>query len=603
MDIGKEKYFKPFISSWMIIGISLVLMSLVIFQAVMNYNRERKYMGVLLKEKGAALIRSFEAGVRTGMMGMMGNGANLQTLLKETAAQPDISYIFIVSKTGKILADSNSKMIGTQFIDSNLKKKSTALDKPQWKIVHGKNDTGYFEVYKTFLPLLKNCSGTIMMGRIGNKGHIPMRCSMSCPSNWMKGLPATQIMDPANRPVIFIGMDIKPFEAARLQDIHNSLILVAVVFFLGMTGVISLFWAQNYFSSRKLLQDTRAFASETIKSLPMGIVVVNNDYHINYINDAACFLLAVSFFNAKQENAEDLLPGEIWQLRENLKMGNPVAEREIVLKTMEKKSVPVLASATDIIDERDNLIGFVFILKDLSEIKALEIKIQRKEKLAALGSLAAGIAHEVRNPLSSIKGYATFFANLFEKESENRKAAYIMAEEVDRVDRVISELLEFARPAELKLKKTDMVQLIINSLRIIKHEAAAVNVNIIKKLEIPLPILEIDPDRFTQVLLNLYINAIQAMEDGGELTVKAGTKENDLIVEICDTGRGIPPENKTSIFNPYFTTKKKGTGLGLAIVYKIIENHNGTIHIESINGSGTTFIISIPINTNQRNLI
>ena len=606
MRTGKRKSFKPFISPWMIIGISVVLMSVVVCQAVINFNREKKYMGTLLKQKGAALIRSFEAGARTGMMGMMGGGGgtNLQTLLEQTASQPDISYIIIVDKTGKILAHSNRKMIGKQFADPDLKKDFTALAKPHWKIVHGKDHKGYFEVYKIFLPNLKhfiNCSGKMMMNMAGSKkqkqkqNQMKMKCSMRCYPGWMKRLPAVMAMNPENRPVIFIGMDIKPFEAARLQDIHNSGIMVAVVFFLGMTGVISLFWAQNYFTSRKLLLDTRAFASETIKSLPMGIVVVDKDSDINYINEAACFLLAKGFSNAEKKNAEDLFIDEIWQLRKKITLGESVAEKEFFLETIEKKILPVLVSVTDITDDQNNALGFVCILKDLSEIKELEIKIQRKEKLAAMGALAAGIAHEVRNPLSSIKGYATFFANLFEKESENRKAAYIMAEEVDRVDRVISELLEFARPADLKLKETDVEQLIVNSLRIIKHEAADAGVNIIKEFEKPLPVLKIDPDRFTQVLLNLYINAIQAMEDGGNLTIKACKTKDSLILKICDTGSGISPENQESVFNPYFTTKKKGTGLGLAIVYKIIESHKGTIHIESIKGSGTTFVILIPI--------
>ncbi len=606
MRTSKKKYFRPFISPWMIIGISIVLMSVVVCQAVVNNNREKKYMGTLLKQKGAALIRSFEAGARTGMMGMMGGGTNLQTLLEQTASQPDISYIIIVDKTGKILAHSNSKMIGKQFTDPDLKKDFIALDKPHWKIVHGKDHTSYFEVYKIFLPNLKhfmNCSGKMMMNGKGSKKQMQKQCSMRCYPGWMKKLPAVMAMNPENRPVIFIGMDIKPFEAARLQDIHNSGIMMAVVFCLGMAGVISLFWAQNYFASRKLLLDTRAFASETIKSLPMGIVVVDKDSNVNYINDAACFLLAESFCNAEKENAEDILPDKIWQLRKKVTMGESVAEKEFFLETIEKKILPVLVSVTDIIDDQGNALGFVFILKDLSELKELEIKMQRKEKLAALGSLAAGIAHEVRNPLSSIKGYATFFANLFEKESENRKAAYIMAEEVDRVDRVISELLEFAKPAELKLKETDVEQLISNSLRIIKHEAADAGVNIIKEFDQPLPVLKIDPDRFTQVLLNLYINAIQAMEDGGALTIKAGIKKDALILKICDTGIGISPENQESIFNPYFTTKKQGTGLGLAIVYKIIESHKGTIHIESIKGHGTTFVILIPVNSDQGNLI
>jgi two-component system sensor histidine kinase HydH len=602
MRTNKRKHYNPFVSSWVTIGLSIVLISIVVFQAVMNYNREKEHMSKLLKEKGAALIRSFEAGAKTGMMGMMGNAANMQILLEETASQADISYIFIVDKTGKILAHNNKKMLGTQFNDPDFIKKLVAIDEPQWRVVNQKNNnTSYFEVYKTFLAFLRNpkdSSNKGMMNPMKNIEGIPMECS----PGWMKGLPMNQIIDPENRPVIFIGMDVGPFEAARKEDIHNSAITVAVILFLGLAGVVSLFWAQSYMRSRRLLQDTKAFASETIKNLPMGIIVVNKNSEINYINDSACSLLGTLFSDAEKEKAMDLLPGEIWQLRDNVSTGKPIVEKEFVLKTIKGKSAPVNVSVTDIVGEQGDFIGFVFVLKDLSQIKALELKIQRKEKLAALGTFAAGIAHEVRNPLSSIKGYATFFASLFEKESENQKAALIMAQEVDRVDRVISELLEFARPAQLKLEETDIAQFIHNSLRIIKHETEAAGINVITKLYEPLPVLKIDPDRFIQVLLNLYINAIHAMETGGDLTVTAGARKNAMFFEICDTGTGISPEAQANIFNPYFTTKKKGTGLGLAIVYKIIENHNGTIHFESLDGKGTIFKICLPINTDQRDL-
>lgn len=600
MPINKIKHSKILASPWMTIGISLILITVVAFQTIMNYNREKKIMGKLLKEKGAALIRSFEAGAKTGMRGMMGNEANMQTLLEETSSQPDISYIFIVDKSGKVLAHNDRQMIGTRFVDIDFKENLTAIDLPQWRIVDKNNKTNYFEVYKTFLPFLKDLrasSRTGMMGRMGSQGNMSMWCS----PNWMKDLPMDRIIDPENRPVIFIGMDVRPFEEAIAEDIKNSVIMVVVIFLLGMAGVVSLFWAQSYTRSRRLLQDTRAFASETIANLPMGIIVVNESSDISYINDAACILLGTSIPAAKKETAKDVLPGELWQLCEIVNTGKKIVEKELILKTIDNKAAPVTVSVTDIIGEEGNFIGFVFILKDLSEIRALEIEIQRKEKLAALGTLAAGIAHEVRNPLSSIKGYATFFGSLFENESENQKAAHIMAGEVDRVDRVISELLEFARPADLNLQETDIDQFIRNSLRIIKHEAEVAKVNIITKIDPSLPILRIDPDRFTQVLLNLYINAIQAMKDGGDLTVNVRTQYDTVIFTITDTGKGISPDDQANIFTPYYTTKKNGTGLGLAIVYKIIESHNGTINIESVNGEGTTVSISIPLNKTRSN--
>ncbi|MDA3790194.1 MAG: ATP-binding protein [Desulfobacula sp.] len=594
MLIQKIKHFNPFVSPWMTIGMSLVLIAVVVFQAVMNYNREKKYMGQLLEEKGSALIRSFEAGSKTGMMGLFGNEAHLQTLLEETASQGDISYIFIVDNTGEILAHNISQKIGTHLTAFDFKKEPT-LDKPQWRIVDGEDHVAYFEVYKTFLPVLSNQVPAFrrgMMNRMGNQENM----STWCAPGWMENLPADRILDTKNRPIIFIGMDIKPFEEARAEDMRNSGITVSVIFLLGMAGMVSLFWAQRHARSHRLLQDTRAFASELVTSLPMGIIVVNEKTDITYINEVACSLLKINIHSTKEKNAKDLFPDVLLELHEIVNKGTPVLEKEIFLETKEKKQAPVAVTVTEIIGEQRNFIGFVFMLKDLSDVRDLEIKVQRKERLAAVGTLAAGIAHEVRNPLSSIRGYATFFETLFDDGSENKKAASIMAEEVDRVNRVISELLEFARPVNLKLEKTDIAVFVNNSLRLIKYEAETANVNILKNIDSSLPNVEIDHDRFSQVLLNLYINAIQAMENGGDLTIRVGTQKEDLVFEISDTGQGMSPEDQANIFNPYFTTKKMGTGLGLAIVYKIIESHYGSINIMSSKTKGTTFVVSIPIN-------
>ena len=585
-------------SPWMIIGISVVLVGVVVIQAVLNYNREEEYMGQILAEKGSALIRSFEAGSRTGMMGMMGSEAHLQTLLEETASQGDISYIFITDDAGEILAHDQKKKIGTRFEDPLFKTELLRTDQPQWRIVPGDGEKDYFEVYKTFLPSLNNHGtgpGNRRMGQMGN--------SMWCSPGWVKGLSQERLLDPENRPIIFIGMDIAPFEAARKEDLRNSGVTIAVILFLGLGGLVSLFWAQNHARSSRLLQDTRAFASELVTSLPMGILAVNDTSNIVYVNEVAAGLLKRDISGTKDKKTTEILPSSLLELHEGVKKGRSVSEEEILFNTKTNAAAPVEVTITEIIGGQGNFIGHVFILKDLSDIRALELEIQQKNKLAAVGNLAAGVAHEVRNPLSSIRGYATYFGSLFDSDSDNKKAANIMAEEVDRVNRVISELLEFARPMKLELQEVEIFDLVDKALRLIKYEAEMARVNIVKSIEADIPKITIDKDRFTQVLLNIFINGIQAMKTGGNLTVDVLTRENKLRFQISDTGDGISAEDQTNIFNPYFTTKKKGTGLGLAIAFKIIESHGGSIKIESAKGKGTMFVISIPLNQNKEELI
>lgn len=577
---------KIHISPWMTIGASLVLITVVGFLGVVNYNRDKEQMGQLLKEKGAALIRSFEAGTRTGMMGKMGVFADeihLQILLEETAGQSDISYISIVDYSGMILAHDKRSLIGKKFVDFDILEILSPSNLPQWRIVGQEKGIKYFEVYKTFLPIFDH------------PGHDHQ--------DWKNSITTRKILDPANRPYIFIGMNIAPFEIAMREDLKHNIVMAAIIFSLGLAGVISLFWAQNYTRSRKLLQDTQKFASEVVTHLPVGILVMDTRYRVIYSNAVAWNLLKTNEKSVKGVNAKKLLPDNIWSLHDMIKSGQPVAEKEICLLIEKNKQVPVAVSATDIHGEDGKYIGFMIVLKDLTEIRELEIKTQRIEKLATIGNLAAGIAHEIRNPLSSIKGYATYFGSLFEDSSENKQAANLMAEEVDRINRVISELLEFARPSDLKFKKIKVRKLIDHSIRIVTHEAETAGIQIKKVITPDLPDLKADPDRLTQVLLNLYLNAIQAMAKGGSLIVQVKKKGSSIIIHVSDTGAGIPLENLNHIFDPYFTTKNKGTGLGLAIAHKIVENHNGFLQAESTENSGTTISIVLPITGKKENPI
>ena len=566
----------------MTIGTSLVLMVIVGFLGIVNYNRDKEQMSKLLNEKGAALIRAFEAGTRTGMMGMMGrrgifaNEIHLQVLLEETAGQPDISYISIVDKNGVILAHNKRALIGQKFVTPQVLTDLLPSDTPNWRIVGEQGKDRYFEVYKTFLPV------------INHPRHFHRDSNHA--------LSSKKILDPSNRPYIFIGMNIAPFEIAMREDLKHNIVMAAIILSLGIAGVVSLFWAQNYTRSRKLLENTQKIATEVVANLPVGILVMDTDYKIIYSNNVVWHLLEIREQSVKRKKAKDFLPTSIWELYDIVKSGKAVIEKEICLLPKNGKSIPVAVGASDIHGENKEYIGFMFVLKDLSEIRELEIQNKRVEKLATVGNLAAGIAHEVRNPLSSIKGYVTYFGSLFEIGSENRKAAELMTEEVDRVNRVISELLEFARPSDLKLKKINVSELINHSLRLITHEAETSGVKIIKTVADDLPKVDADADRLTQVLLNLYLNALQAMDEGGKLTVGAKHKERNLVIDIADSGIGIPEELLSQIFDPYFTTKSSGTGLGLAIAHKIVESHNGAIEVRSAQSSGTLISITLPIN-------
>ena len=267
----------------------------------------------------------------------------------------------------------------------------------------------------------------------------------------------------------------------------------------------------------------------------------------------------------------------------------------------DNKPVPLSVSGSKIVNEEGDFVGNILILRDLGEVRSLQEEIRRKEKLAAVGSLAAGIAHEIRNPLSSIKGLATYFGDKFAETDEDKEFAGVMVREVDRLNRVISELLEFARPSALKLKQTNINELLEHSIRLVHQDAKSKDIEIDLSVSGDLPSALLDADRFSQALLNLYLNGIQAMDEGGMLSVKSTlAKGGEIKLEITDTGKGIDADEVNKVFDPYFTTKSKGTGLGLAIVHKIVAAHNGEIRIRSTPGKGTEFTLLIPVNPKKK---
>ncbi|HCD5425798.1 TPA: two-component system sensor histidine kinase ZraS [Klebsiella aerogenes] len=231
----------------------------------------------------------------------------------------------------------------------------------------------------------------------------------------------------------------------------------------------------------------------------------------------------------------------------------------------------------------------------------LQEAMARKEKLMALGHLAAGVAHEIRNPLSSIKGLAKYFAERTPPGGEAQELALVMAKEADRLNRVVSELLELVRPAHLNYQPVDINALIHHSLQLVSQDAQSRGIELQFTPRPELTTIKADPDRLNQVLLNLYLNAMQAIGRDGVIHVSASEADRQRVkIVVKDSGKGMSDEELQAIFTPYFTTKADGTGLGLAVVQNIIEQHGGTIRAESQPGAGAIFTLWLPVDAQRR---
>jgi signal transduction histidine kinase len=224
-----------------------------------------------------------------------------------------------------------------------------------------------------------------------------------------------------------------------------------------------------------------------------------------------------------------------------------------------------------------------------------EEQLRRADRLSALGQLSASMAHEIRNPLGSIKGAAEILKDDYSRDDSKFEFVQILIKETDRLNRIVQEFLGFARPKQPEFQQADINDAVESVLTLTAQEARKARVTVERRLDPRVGLRSLDAGLLKQALLNLVLNAIQAMPSGGVLTVESGLAGGEMVVRVSDTGTGIPEENRKKLFTPFFTTKKNGTGLGLAITYRIIENHRGTIDVASEPGKGTTFTVRIPV--------
>jgi len=573
------------VQPWVLIGAVAVLLPIFTFITIENINRQKKKSIHLLLEKGAALIRSFEAGTRTGMMGMHRGGFQLQQLLTEMARQPDIIYLFVADSSGEILAHNDLEKVGTQVEKYLDPAEIVQTDSLHWRQVTGPDGNRVFEVFRKFAPTRRpmgRMHSSMMMGR-----------GFQQQQNQRRMLPG-----PFDNPprAIFVGLDMTPIIEAQDADIRHAVIMGVVLMLVGFAGIMLIFLVQNNRATKASLTRIKAFSDNVVENMPIGLIALDDHHRIAACNHIAEDVLQLSVPNMMGKNADQKLPTRLWEVVERFDELDHVIEEEIDCTIADGSVVPLEIGASILQDANGVFLGYILLFKDLTEVRSLRREIARSQRLASVGRLAAGVAHEIRNPLSSIKGFATYFKERYPDAPQDQRTANIMIAEVDRLNRVVGQLLEFARPVPVSPKLTSLKDLVDDSVRLIEQKAKEKQITVITLNSAKVDKAVIDPDRINQVLLNLYLNAIESMEPGGELGVELSADGEDHRIEIrvSDTGCGIPEEHVARIFDPYFTTKSTGTGLGLAIAHNIMEAMGGKISISSRPGRGTTFSITIP---------
>jgi signal transduction histidine kinase len=290
-------------------------------------------------------------------------------------------------------------------------------------------------------------------------------------------------------------------------------------------------------------------------------------------------------------------------LETTLQSGDRVEEREF---NVEAKGIQRLLSISVLPLVRDHRVtGSLIYTEDITERRGREARLRRAENLASLTTLAAGVAHEIKNPLGSISIHIQLMQKALAAQRMDSLDKYIgvVNEEIDRLNQIVVDFLFAVRPMDMDLREGDMNTLIGELVEFVRFELSDASIVCDLELEEGLPLLNFDERYVKQALLNLVKNAAAAMPEGGKLTIKTGRMDNEVFITVRDTGMGIPEENLSKIFEPYFTTKPTGSGLGLTLVFKIIREHRGEISVQSKEGEGTCFTISLPVPQKERRLI
>ena len=363
------------------------------------------------------------------------------------------------------------------------------------------------------------------------------------------------------------------------------------------------------------LADLKSYTDSILESLTSGIITLDLDGRVVTMNPTAELLTGLFAPEATGRYCTEVFshsPEAVEILMETLSSRTGVTSASLRLLRRNGTSIPIELSAAPLRGAEGKELGVVAVFRDVTVVHELEAQLRRSDRLAALGTLAAGLAHEIKNPLSSLQ---TFTRLVFRKSNDKRfreTFERVVPQELDRINGIVERLLELARPHRLSLKSVQIPALLERVLDLYTNQLEAKQITVLREYAPDLHAIQGDADHLYQAFLNLVANAVEAMGTGGRLTLRASwTEDGDWLlatrrapkrgikVEIEDTGSGISLPAADRIFNPFFTTKEGGTGLGLALVHKIIEDHGGSITFRSSPGAGTTFRLILPV-TDQR---
>ena len=600
-------------SPWLLAAAAGLLFIIVVTFAFHNLRLEERLMTNSMLQKASTLMRVLHSGARASYFNDLRKDfwnnepwqIHIQRVIDQLVEDPELSFVALIDARGKVIAHSNHARIGAVEPSLTAKDGEGETEEHPQLVYHIEKlpEVGrVFAAIRRFPPAFPAVTPTPLrpmherQGRMGmGMGRMFRELDNRRPP--LRTFPDASPLDEQLYAVV--GLDMKEFDRTIGRLRMQIFMLSVAMLLVGFGGWFSLLAVQGYRVSQKTLEDIQAFTSLLIAKLPVGVIATDTTGRITTWNRAIAQLIGLEQTETTGKRPQDILPEQLaafFPAREPAASHQEAIAEQAVRLVVGGRRCELLCHPLAITDSKQQYMGRVLLISDVTEIKSLEQRMRESERMAAVGRMAGGVAHEVRNPLSSIKGLALLLKNKFAAGSKEQDTADLLIQETERMNRTITEMLSFTRPAALHLGSVDLDALIRRGLELIRTEAAESGVK--THLDAPAALLPVlgDADRLQQVVMNVLLNGLQAMEQGGDLSVALANGMDGQTVEarIRDTGAGIAPDLLRQVFFPYFTTKQQGTGIGLAISQKIIAEHGGTIELESEPGVGTTVIIQLP---------
>lgn len=592
-------------SPWVLATACTLLLVLLSIFAVSNYQREKQLVVEALAQKGLTLMRFINSSVRESIRDNLRSGQDwqqweehIQTAMEQAVEQPGVEFVLLIDATGAVLTGAGKNLPTSKTREENLTFIGALNPNDTGRFVtriikdsHG--DEKKFQIASWYLPPSMGPGMRASPGRSMRRG-LKMHRFNEHPQFAMVQKEMERLLEV--KPLYIVQLDFEQFNSPLKRQFLQIVILMVVILLVGIGGALSFATLKGLKGSQLRLGKMRAFNDILVSSLPIGLIATDSSGVIQVYNGSARGLLGFDEQNVLGLMPEKCLPQQLAKMFSGNEMDEQTERQiEIDLNLDPEKGMALQLASMVVLDDNDDFAGEVLLIRDLTTVKRLEKELQRNERLAAIGKMAAGVAHELRNPLSSIKGLALLLKSRFHAPDNEAETADILVKEVERLNRSIGELLDYAKPAQLKRETSSIQDIIEKTILLVRVDAESYGITIRVETENNLPQILVDKDKINQVFLNLFLNAIQAMEQGGELLVRIENDRQAIKIAVRDNGVGIESENMARVFDPYYTTKNDGTGLGLSMSSKIIEEHGGVVELSSVAGEYTEVSILLPL--------